>query len=581
MSSAAVHAQVEEFRYVGTRTAAVSGIDLRIERGEFVIVTGPSGSGKTTLCYCLAGVIPKSVRGQFSGKVKLLGEDISELTLPEISSRLGLVMQSPENQLFNITVREDLAFGPQNYCLPLDEVSRRVDFAANFTGTTHLLDRFSHQLSGGESQRVVLASILALEPELYVFDQPAAELDPAGRRKIYENIYHLNKDVGKTVVLVEDRLADVISYADRILLVEEGGITYDLPPRRFFSMPDLEDHGIRLPDSVSLYRALKAEGVEMDLLPLNVEEVVDQLKRVKLADPPSDAQPSSGPTGDDPVAGPNGDADPAVEFEAVTYRYPIGVEAIKDIDLTIREGQFVAIVGQNGAGKSTLAKHIVGLLRPTRGTVRVQGEDIHEKPVHEISRRVGFLFQDPDYQTFNNSCLDEVAYGLKLRGLPKAEVRRRAMESLEKLDLAAFWDDHPYTLGRGQRQRLAVATVHALQPSLLVVDEPSTGLDYRETMGMFRLLEEYVQEGRTVVIITHDVDMAARFAEQVIVMAGGEIVLDLPASDMPMHLDRLQALSLALPDSSWIARDLNLSDRVRTSEELVGLVLNRLGAAER
>jgi energy-coupling factor transport system ATP-binding protein len=558
-----LQAEIREFRYNGASAPALADIALHVPAGEFVIVTGTAAAGKTTLCYCLTGVIPKSVSGIFDGKVRIGNQDLAELPLPRVGPLMGLVMQAPENQLFNVTVAEDVAFGPENLQLPLAEVRSRVQRSLEFTGCLHLAQRFSHLLSGGQSQRVVLSSVLAMEAGVFVFDQPAAELDPAGRRRIYENIARLNREAGKTVILVEDRLSDVVQFATRVILLHDGQVVRDEAPAQFFAHPEIFDSGVRVPAPVALYHALRDQGLELPQVPLTAEAATTLI---------SEATPIRRTPGEtaapEPVSKPIGE--PVVEITDLFHRYPAGVEALSGVSLTVRQAEFVAIVGENGAGKTTLAKHLIGLLRPTSGTVRVQGRDVRRVPVHQVAQWVGFLFQDPDLQIFNNSVREEVAYGLGLRRLPQPVISARTQAALERVGLAAHAEDHPYTLSRGQRQRLAVASVLALQPPILVVDEPSTGLDYSETLSMMALLEEYRQGGGTVLIITHDVEMAVRFAHRIVIMAHGRLAHDLPVHMAIAESGFLQDAAVFLPDLASITQTLGVPAHI-----------NEVGAAAR
>jgi energy-coupling factor transporter ATP-binding protein EcfA2 len=551
--TAALRAFIREFRYLGSAAPVLSGIDLAMEPGEFVIVTGPAGGGKTTLCFCLTGVIPKSVTGHFDGQVSIAGQDLAELPLARIGPLIGLVMQAPENQLFNVTVAEDVAFGPENLQLPPAEVRARVRRSLEFTGSAHLANRFSHLLSGGQSQRIVLSSVLALEASVYVFDQPAAELDPAGRRRIYDNIARLNREAGKTIVLVEDRLSDVVQFASRILLLDGGRILRDAPPASFFADREPQAHGVRAPAAVELYHALADQGLRLPSLPLSAAEAVSAIQAAlpEVSSAEGAAAPLPGVTAQ-PAA------EPALETTSLRHRYPAGAEALAGIDLTIRRGEFVALVGENGAGKTTLAKHLVGLLRPTHGAVRVLGQDVRGLPVHRIAQWVGYLFQDPDLQIFNDNCLAEVAYGLKLRRLPQAQIEAQARAALEQVGLAELAEAHPYTLSRGQRQRLAVASVLALQPPILVVDEPSTGLDYREMQAMLALLQAYHRAGGTLLIITHDMEIATRYAQRLLVLAHGRLLHDVPTSAAPSAFGALGDAAVLLPELALITGPLGV-----------------------
>jgi energy-coupling factor transport system ATP-binding protein len=570
MAPPVLRAIIEEFRYPGGAAPALAGIDLSIAAGEFVLILGPAGAGKTTLCYSLAGVIPKSVRGDFRGIVEVAGRDIAGLSLPALSPLLSLVLQEPENQLFNITVAEDVAFGPENLNVPASEVSVRVRRSLEFTGTTHLAERFSHLLSGGESQRVVLASILAIDAGILILDQPAAGLDPRARRLIYENLGSLSRNAGKTIVMVEDRTSDVVEHATRAIVLDRGRIVRDARPQDLFRAGDLDRYGIRVPDVFAIRDHLSRVGLPIRDGALTVEDIIAQIRPLLPA--PASAPVAAGTDDAASVARGAGLAEPVIDVRGLVHRYAAGVDALNEVDLRVGAGEFVAIVGENGAGKTTLAKHLVGLLRPARGRIEIQGRDIARVPAHETSRTVGFLFQDPDYQIFNNSCLEEVAYGLRLRGMPVDEAQRLARRTLERLGLGGHAEAHPYTLSRGERQRLTVACVLALRPPILVVDEPTTGLDYAESLAMMTLLEEYRTAGGTVLIITHDMDLAARFAQRIVVMAGGRITHDLPAAQIAAYGEALADSALTMPAVARVAHALRLP-AARTPAELAQAVV--------
>jgi energy-coupling factor transport system ATP-binding protein len=532
-----VRAQIKSARYYAAPEAALRDVELSIMPGEFVVITGPAASGKSTLCYCLTGVIPHSISADLEGDVVVAGRRLRDLRLPEVAPLLGFVMQAPENQLFNLSVREDVSFGPENLCLPIEDIQRRVIASLAFTGMTEYLERGSDQLSGGEAQRVVLSCLLALDAPLLVLDQPAAELDPEGRRQVYENLHRLNQQ-GKTIVVVEDRLGDVAGFASRIILMQGGHVVRDEPIRTFFARSDLDRFGIRIPDTVLLHHYLKDRGVNSRIVPLTVQEVVDSL-------------PLERPAGTSPVAPAStpasSAANPLIAISHLTYVYPNGTRALDDVSLTCGAGEFLAIIGENGAGKTTLAKHLIGLLPPAPGTVMVAGRDVAQLSVAQASRLVGYLFQDPDYQIFNGSVFDEVAFGLRARKLARAEIEDKVMAALRRLKLDHLRGEHPYTLSRGQRQRLALASTWVLQPPILLVDEPSTGLDYREAADLMGLLEEFRAGGGTVLIITHDLELVFEYALRVVVMRKGAVRLDLPTARVQERFDEVSAAGVHLP----------------------------------
>ncbi len=539
-----LEAHIDEFSYPRGTGPAIHSIDFELRRGDFVAVVGSAGAGKTTLCYCLAGVIPHFVRGSYRGDVRVGGQSLAGLRLPEIAPLVGFVQQRPENQLFNLTVEEDVAFGPENLCLDPNEISDRLNESLAFVGIKDLAKRTTDSLSGGEAQRAVLGSILAMDPELFVLDQPAAALDPVGRKLVYANLCRLNREGSRTIVLVEDRLDDVLPFLTRVLLMLDGRIVKDAPPEQFFADEKLPSYGIRIPqirtEDEGLSKGGEARGAGKVLSPESC--VLDQSTQHSAL---STRYPILSPQSS--VLSPG---DTVAEVEGLGFRYPKSDRwALKGVSLGFGGGEFVAVIGGNGAGKTTLAKQLGGLLRPTEGRVLVAGRDISRMSVAEVSGTVRYLFQDPDYQLFCSSVFDEVGFGLKIRKVPPRRIAELVDGWLQKLGLFAVRDRHPYTLSRGQRQRLALASILVREPRVLVADEPTTGLDYREALRMMELLAGFRRGGGTVVMITHDLELVLRYAQRSVVMAGGAVVLDAATSELPLHLDALARASIELPGS--------------------------------
>ncbi|MCL4369129.1 MAG: energy-coupling factor ABC transporter ATP-binding protein [Actinobacteria bacterium] len=678
-------ASIDRFQYVRGTYPAVRDVNLKVREGEFVVITGPAGAGKTTLCHCLTGVIPHFVSGDYQGLVRVKGRNITELRLPEIAGLVGLVLQRPENQLFNLTVEEDVAFGPENLCMDADDIRSRVDRSLAFVGMRNFGRRMCGALSGGETQRIVLSCILAMDPDLFVLDQPAAELDPLGRKQIYENICRLNRDEGKTIILIEDRLGDVLPYASRMVLLHEGRIVRDAPPEEFFADEDILSYGIRVPDGVRLHHSLKKRRLAPERVCLTPQDIAGHLKPLvrpgrafsESVDPaacgvyltpcplargespwrplrarrgrrrsvalgrhgpaqvaqatrlwrdtlrarlvyqrrtrlwravarggrrpevrstavgkatkapctswlttlkwpwcPANVEGASDRAGESSQSTCGNSAPCVVQVRALSFRYP-GAErwALEDVNLDFKRGELAAIIGGNGAGKTTLAKHFIGLLRPAQGKVIVKGQDIGRVPTARISNTVGYLFQDPDFQIFCNSIFDEVAFGLKTRKVPPDQIETLANETLRKVGLFALRERHPYLLSRGQRQRLALASILAHGPEVLVIDEPSTGLDYRETLEIMDLLAEFRDRGGTVIMITHDIEMVVRYAQRSIVMAGGRVLLDTPTTDIGKYSDVLMRAGIQLPQFYHFAQALGLPPTCRDIEEVVRLLV--------
>lgn len=508
----AVEATIAEYRYPRAAQPTLQEVTLKVTRGEFVVLVGPSGSGKTTLAYCLAGVIPHFFGGTFRGQVRIGGQDLARLRLPEISRLVGLVLQRPESQLFTRTVAEDVAFGPENLELDRVEIRERVARSLAAVGLVGFESRLTDSLSGGEIQRVALASVLALEPEVLILDQPTAELDPQGRRQVYEHLASLNRGSGRTVVVVADRLRDVLPYATRVIHLDGGRIASETPP----------------PPAVGSEATGPGRGKAGPNIPTMAPFRVTQKANI-----PGVGRP---------------DQEPLLEARGLGYRFPGATHwALRDVEFALRRGEVIAIVGANGAGKSTLARHFVGLLRPTCGQVRVLGRDARGLSTARLSDAVGYLFQDPDYQLFADSVFAEVAYGLRVRRLPEARIEEAVRAALEAVGLLALRDRHPYTLSRLQRQRLALASILVRQPQVLVADEPTAGFDECEAAGIMGDLVGVARRGGAVLLITHDLAFVARFAARTIVLAAGQVQLDVPTDRLRDFAHELARAGLFVP----------------------------------
>lgn len=556
-------AAIRLFRYPGGARPALHDVYLDIAAGEFVVIAGPPGGGKTTLCHCLSGVIPHAVRGEYDGEVRIGSRLIPDLPLPCLAGLTGYVLQVPANQLFGLTVGEDVAFGPENLGLPIAEMLRRRETALAAVGIAHLVDRAPHTLSGGEQQRAVLAAQLALDPEVLIFDQPVAELDPLGRDEVYASIRRLHRQLGKTIVVVEERLSEVLPLATRVVVLTEGRVARDDTPARLFADPAVFDLGLRVPHAVQLGRELRARGVDTGPEPLLTPQDVIARFGARAMDADQDTAPAGGGGAAHGESAPPNGGVVLCRIRDLGHRYPTGTWALRHVGLDVLAGECVAVVGANGAGKSTLARHIAALVRPTEGAVELANEDgalhdIRRWTTARVSRSAGYLFQDPDYQIFADSVFDETAFGLRVRRLPKEEIDVRVATMLDRLGLRPFQDVHPYRLSRGQRQILALASVLVLEPKLLVVDEPSTGLDFRQTVAIMDHLDAFRRTGNGVLLITHDIEMVTRYAQRVVVLDEGRLVLETATARLAEHTPALTAARIRLPDVFRVAAGLRL-----------------------
>lgn len=509
----AISIQDLSFTYAETTRPALQHVSGEVEEGTSVVIMGHEGAGKSTLCYSLNALVPRFFRGEYAGRVVVHDVEVARARVAEMSRQVGLVLQDFEAQLFSTSVELEVAFGPENLCLSRDEIERRIDRYLRFVGLADMRRREPASLSGGQKQRLAIASVLALEPLVLVMDEPTTDLDPVGREEVL-SVSDLLRQERRTLVVV-DQDPDTAVDADQVWLMREGEMVAQGPPRRVLTeLALLESCGVQPPPTVALFQALGWPGQ-----PLTVEEAIALIREHGLARPrPLQA----------PAARTNG-CPVTLELRDVDYAYPTrAVEALKGVNLQIREGEFLALVGQNGSGKTTLAKHLNGLLKPTRGEVLFRGRPLGEIRRTEMARHVGYVFQNPDHQIFSNTVREEVGFSLRMAGMDPKAVEERVAEALAVVGLSGYEEEVPFTLTKGERQRVAVASVLAAQPQVIILDEPTTGLDYRHQRSMMEMLRDLHRRGHTVIIITHSMWVAAEYAERVVVMKDGQILLDAP-----------------------------------------------------
>lgn len=518
---------------------ALRGVDLAVEAGEFLALMGPTGAGKTTLCLTLNGLVPQSTGGRFRGAVWIAGRSTTKLPVAEFAPQVGMVFQDSESQLFNMTVEDEVAFGPESLGLSIEEIERRIHWALEVVGLAHLRARSPHHLSGGQQRRLAIASVLAIKPPILVLDEPTTGLDPLGRRTVLEVIAGLQQQ-GTTVIMATQDADAVAAVADRVAVLEAGRIVMQGAAQDILGQVDaLHALGLEAPPMAELSRYL---GIHPPCL------TVDQAVRA-LSDRQSDdlGCGDASRTAAGPQTGTSPSNQPIITFEGVRYQYQAGAQALAGVDLSISPGEFVALIGANGSGKTTLAKHVNGLLRPQQGRVVVYGSDTQEKSTGELARWVGYVFQNPDHQIFAPSVREEIAFGPRNLGLNRVEVEERVEAALAAFDLGAVADLPPAALGYGQRRLVALAGVHAMAPRVLVLDEPTVGLDRRLVNRMVAWLSELHQAGGTVVWITHDMRHAS-LATRCVVMNHGHVALDGQPAGVFEHTERLaQAGIVASP----------------------------------
>jgi energy-coupling factor transport system ATP-binding protein len=501
------------YRYPRFQNRVLNNIALSFSPGEMVLLAGASGSGKSSFCRACIGLVPHFYGGELSGRIFVSGLNTRQAPVYRLFTKAGLVFQNPDAQLFNQTVEAELAYGLESLGLESEVIEGRIAWAAALTGLEALMERPPYSLSGGEKQRLALAAVLALRPPLLILDEPFANLDPEGAADLRRILNEVRSE-GTAVIVVEHRIHELAADADRLIILSQGRVVADGPPRQVLS-DDVSPYGLNLPPLVRLFREKGWKEV-----PLTVEEA---LKFIRSKDPPvleETVRQYKGFEKDSENITQGSAA--VVEISGLWFAYE-GQTVLKGIELALYSGECLALIGRNGAGKTTLVKHFNGLLRGQRGQVRIFGKDAGKTPVSELARKVGFAWQNPNDQLFRSSIREEILAGPRALGVYNSEW----CEGLfERFHLKPLLDRTPFLLSEGEKKRVSFASALAAQPGLIVLDEPTAGQDesFRRELG--RLIKELRQEGKIVVLVTHDLEFAAVQANRWLVMAQGKIIAD-------------------------------------------------------
>lgn len=530
------------FTYAGSKKPALQEINLEIKTGEIVLISGPAGSGKTTLCSCINGLIPHYHEGDLHGEVTVGPYNTLNVRVGGLASLVGMVFQDPESQLVTNSVADEVAFGPENLGIPREEIHHRVAEALKVTRMSGYEEREPHSLSGGEQQACVIAATYSMQPEIYVMDEPLANLDPAGRAQVLDVVIKVAKQRGKTLIIVEHALEEILPLVERVIIMDQGRIIRDGSVADILAAGDIKGVFMR-PTIVRL-----AEEIGIKTYPLKSEILVEAIySRFKPSTLKAQIEKERS----------NGRGEALIELRGVTYCYEKGMDALYDVNLSIHKGEFVALMGRNGSGKTTLVSHLIALLKPDQGSVIVTGKDTADTPTHILAKDVGFCFQNPNHQIVSFNVKDEMTFGLKAHNIDPEEYEARINEALDIVNMREYAEAEIFDLGKGQKQRIALASVLTLKPKILVVDEPTTGQDPEMALDIFNIINELNQAGTTVIAITHNVDLAALYAHRAIVLNKGRVAFDGAIEDLLRDESLMKANSLELPQITKLAKSLS------------------------
>ncbi|MBQ1796147.1 MAG: ABC transporter ATP-binding protein, partial [Treponema sp.] len=490
------------FKYAEAKKNALENVTLNIQKGDFVGIIGESGAGKTTLCSCLNALIPHHYTGDFYGSVKVEGQDTFDVKPDKLALKVGSVFQDIESQIVSYFVEDEILFGLENFGVPANQIEERITEALEALGISELRHREISTLSGGQKQKVVFASIIALKPDYLILDEPTGELDPASSLQIFKLLKKLNEERGITVIVAEQKIMLLCEFVKKLIVLEKGTVVHYGEIRSTLThQREMEEAGINCPRVLTLTGKMMEEGLTPsgmkteERICLNTQEAADFIKRMmgkdfnafssKVSSAPNNGAEPSSSANDAPLSfsGSTGEPSeqPVLEFKNVCFSYNETAN-VHDLNVKIQKGDFTAITGSNGAGKSTFSKLCNGLLQPSAGDVFVLGQNTKRNKVSSLAKHIGFLFQNPDRQICCSTVEEEIAFSLKNNGLSKEEIQSKVEATIKEFGFDAKTE--PFNMSRGQRQRLCLACLIALNPEILILDEPTTGLDYRECMEM-------------------------------------------------------------------------------------------------
>jgi energy-coupling factor transport system ATP-binding protein len=532
------------FKYQSADSLALDNINFKIHAGEFVVLTGLSGSGKSTCIRVLNGLIPNFYGGIISGQVLLYGQNIIGKSTHELARQVGFVFQNPDNQLLMNDVENEIAFGLENIGVPTEQIQARIDSALKIVGIEYLRGRSLTDLSGGEKQKIAIAAVLALEPKIIVLDEPTAELDPPSTEAILHYLHNLHAQTQITVILIEHRLDRVIHHANRIIIMENGRVIRNEHPQSLFQT-DINDMGITIPPIIKLGWWFRNHNFNISKIPLTLSDAKDEFFPFLSQLPITEKNNRY-------IRTPK-DLKPLVELDGVSFEYTKNKKIFNNLSLYAYPGEFIGIIGYNGSGKTTLLKLINRLLRPTTGSVKINQKDITKFSIAEIAHFVGYIFQNPGWQFYHDTLEEEFQFILRNLNFPANDHSSRISRYLDQFQLNNLRKSYPRYLSWGQQQKAALASVLMIEPQILLLDEPTHGMDERQKQHFMQFLHDYAKSGHLIFFITHDIETIAQYATRILFISEGKTKYDgephLIFPQLPDFLPQLQQLVRISPEA--------------------------------
>jgi len=544
---------------------ALKDISLEIRKGEFLGIIGPTGAGKTTLCLSLNGIVPQFYGGRFFGYLNMGNLDTLSHPVSTLAQKVGMVFEDPESQLITTSVATEIAFTLENLRIPREEILARIPQALAAVRLDGAELKNPQELSGGQKQRLAIASALAVQPDLLILDEPTSQLDSVGSQEVFATIRELNQKFGITVIMVSHAAEEMAQYADRIALVAAGTLQAVGTPQEIYSQINLlEKYSLRAPQVAQTFYDMQQKGIKIEQIPVTLDAGLQLLNQLILEQNISiDLAPKTALQTPENKANNSTENKifskqnlPILSTENLQHIYPDGTPALENVSLNIYQGEYVLIIGQNGAGKSTLVKHFLNLLQPSNGKVLINNQNIQAFSVSSLAKLIGYVSQNPDQQIFNTTVAAEVAFALKNLGYPKEKIAQQTRQSLEMMGLWQYRNLHPLSLPKGDRSRIIIAAILAMEPQIIIFDEPTTGQDYQGSQAILEVSRQLHEMGKTVIVITHHLYLMADYAERVIVMGKGRVLIDASIREVYHQKDLLESTYLTPPQAVLLAQSM-------------------------